>query len=172
MCRIGRGGSKRFGVGASDGANRKWDVDRANEDEPGADFFGEDASIPYEAAPEIWSRLVERFVFNSPLKFFHFVSRKRKNRDVRRGLAPQRLRQSIWASHTMSGRSLGCSTPSLARRFSAVRRRRFRRRETGEGRRRQDRGKAASSPSRWRFSKRFLSCSPKLKRIVPAVRIL
>ena len=122
------------------------DVDRANEDEPGADFFGEDASIPYEAAPEIWSRLVERFVFNSPLKFFHFVSRKRKNRDVRRDLAPQRLRQSIWALHTMSGRSLGCSTPSLARRFSAVRRRRFRRRESGNGRRRRDRGRTASSP--------------------------
>ena len=53
MCRIGRGGSKRFGVGGSDGANRKWGVDRANEEEPGADFFGEDAPIAYDAVPEI-----------------------------------------------------------------------------------------------------------------------
>ena len=38
-------------------------VDRANEDEPGADFFGEGAPIAHELAPEIWARLIERFGF-------------------------------------------------------------------------------------------------------------
>ena len=60
MCRIGRSGLKRFGVGGSDGADREKGVDRANEEEPRADFSGEEAPISYGVAPEIWGRLIER----------------------------------------------------------------------------------------------------------------